>query len=232
MSRSRLQNEVRSLRRRLPVSEQASTDEPFTLPSPVTNLLLPLLSKNSLPNDLAGASGQALSGPASATVTAALTGRLAALHQENEELYELLKRGAVGRLHEEVRELRVTTRKLEGALQGMRSPPSSSFWNGLSVSRTFRFLSLGLDSPFVFCGIFPSFHFGHFPSAFPLSWPLLSLHGTALTDTLLITYHSTVTLSSRVAHDHLTAQVCINIRCPTRGPSYSPNFVCHGVPQD
>ncbi|KAG8982126.1 hypothetical protein FRC05_000268 [Tulasnella sp. 425] len=114
---TRLSNEVRSLRRRLPVSEQASTDEPFTLPSPVTNLLLPLLSKNSLHNDLAGASGQALSGPASATVTAALTGRLAALHQENEELYELLKRGAVGRLHEEVRELRVTTRKLEGALQ-------------------------------------------------------------------------------------------------------------------
>ncbi|KAG9051442.1 hypothetical protein FS837_006618 [Tulasnella sp. UAMH 9824] len=114
---TRLANEVRSLRRRLPVSEQPSTDEPFTLPSPLTNLLLPLLCKSSLPSNLAAVSGQALSGPASATVTAALTARLAALHQENEELYELLKRGAVGRLHEEVRELRVTARKLEGALQ-------------------------------------------------------------------------------------------------------------------
>ncbi|KAG8932598.1 hypothetical protein FRC01_013093 [Tulasnella sp. 417] len=114
---TRLANEVRSLRRRLPASEQASTEDPFTLPPPLANLLLPLLSKSSLGSNLAAASGQALSGPASATVTAALTARLAALHQENEELYELLKRGSVGRLHEEVRELRVTARKLEGALQ-------------------------------------------------------------------------------------------------------------------
>lgn len=198
------------------MSDQASTDEPFTLPSPLTNLLLPLLCKSSLPTNLAAVSGQALSGPASATVTAALTARLAALHQENEEMYELLKRGAVGRLHEEVRELRVTARKLEGALQGMRSPPSF-FWNGLSVSQTCPCLSFGLAFPFVVFRVFPSFHFGHFPSPSPSPWPLLPLYGTASMDTLLITYHSTVTFFSRVTHDHLTAQVCINTSYPQPG---------------
>ncbi|KAG8980808.1 hypothetical protein FRB90_007478 [Tulasnella sp. 427] len=114
---TRLANEVRLLRRRLPSAGQATPDESVVFPPSVTNLVLPLLSKGNFTGSLTGPAGQALSGPASATVTAALTARLAALHLENEELYELLKRGAVGRLREEVRELRVTARKLEGALQ-------------------------------------------------------------------------------------------------------------------
>ena len=58
------------------------------------------------------------------TVTAALTQRSRLLQEENDEFYELLKRGETGRLKEEVRGLRKVVEKLEGALRGMQPLPS------------------------------------------------------------------------------------------------------------
>jgi hypothetical protein len=52
-------------------------------------------------------------------VTAALSQRSRLLQEENDEFYELLKRGETGRLKEEVRGLRKVVEKLEGALRGM-----------------------------------------------------------------------------------------------------------------
>jgi hypothetical protein len=53
------------------------------------------------------------------TATAALLQRTKVLQEENDELYELLKQGEVGKLKEEVRGLRRVVRRLEGALRGM-----------------------------------------------------------------------------------------------------------------
>lgn len=47
-----------------------------------------------------------------------MTGRVALLQQENDELYGLLKGSAVGKLKEEVVALRRAVSKLEGALKG------------------------------------------------------------------------------------------------------------------
>ncbi|KAG8906868.1 hypothetical protein FRB99_005928 [Tulasnella sp. 403] len=120
---NKLVNDVSALRQYVSHSDRTptTTDSPITLPPPVLDLLTPLLRSHphSFGGSSSGAHGssKAVPGGASATVTAALTARLAALQQENDELYEMLKRGTVGRLHEEVRELRTMAKKLEAALK-------------------------------------------------------------------------------------------------------------------
>jgi hypothetical protein len=52
------------------------------------------------------------------TVTAVLVQRTKILQEENDELYELLKSGEMGKLKEEVRGLRRVVDRLERALKG------------------------------------------------------------------------------------------------------------------
>lgn len=74
------------------------------------SLLLPHIIASS---DVAAGSG---------TVTAALTQRAQLLQDENDELYEILKRGETGRLKEEVRGLQRVVERLEKALRRKRFP--------------------------------------------------------------------------------------------------------------
>lgn len=94
------------------IAENPSYDSSILVPASVVHSITPLIAKR----PSAGAS-------TATTVTNALTQRLAALQEENDELYTLLKRGTVGRLQEEVTELRTLSRKLEKALKGMRYVP-------------------------------------------------------------------------------------------------------------
>jgi hypothetical protein len=65
------------------------------------------------------ASSQASVQPGSRTVTAALVQRTRILQEENDELYDILKRDETGKLKEEVRGLRRVVERLETALRGM-----------------------------------------------------------------------------------------------------------------
>lgn len=103
------QNEVVTLRRYLANQPAPSTSEPVTLPPPLLSLLLPHLT-----DPLAGDP----SSSGSNSVTVALLQRAKLLQEENDELYELLKHSATGRLKEEVRGLRRAVRRMEGALKG------------------------------------------------------------------------------------------------------------------
>lgn len=85
------------------------------IPPAATNILVALANRR--PGGPGNSDGR--------SVTAALNARLASLQAENDELYELLKRGTVTRLQEEAKELRVVTGRLESALKGMRSPSAS-----------------------------------------------------------------------------------------------------------
>lgn len=51
-------------------------------------------------------------------MTSALTQRVKTLHEENDELYNLLKKSETGRLKEEVHSLTRVVTKLDGALRG------------------------------------------------------------------------------------------------------------------
>ncbi|KAF9008952.1 hypothetical protein BDQ17DRAFT_1349265 [Cyathus striatus] len=83
-----------------------STSDPVSLPPTLVSLLLPhlILPSSSVPH-------------ASHTVIAALNQRVGMLQEENDELYELLKKGEVGKLKEEVRGLRHAVEKLGSALR-------------------------------------------------------------------------------------------------------------------
>lgn len=59
-----------------------------------------------------------LSSSSSNSVMVALTQRAKLLQEENDELYELLKRSETGRLKEEVRGLRRALKRMENALNG------------------------------------------------------------------------------------------------------------------
>lgn len=104
-----VQDEVTRLRQFLSVQPAASATDPVTLPPPLVSLLLPHL--NPTPSLDPGSSS-------SSTVTAALMQRVRLLQEENDELYDILKRGETGRLKEEVRGLRRVVTKLESALRG------------------------------------------------------------------------------------------------------------------
>lgn len=60
-------------------------------------------------------------GPTSSSVSAALTQRVKALQDENEQLYKVLRQSEVGRVYEEVEMLRRSVARLECALKGGRA---------------------------------------------------------------------------------------------------------------
>lgn len=103
-----LTDEVTRLRQYLSIQPAVSTTDSVTLPPPYVSLLLPHIHAGSSADQ--GSSG-------SSTITAALTQRVQLLQQENDELYDILKRGETGKLKEEARGLRRVVAKLEGALQ-------------------------------------------------------------------------------------------------------------------
>ncbi|KAG9016156.1 hypothetical protein FRB93_011630 [Tulasnella sp. JGI-2019a] len=129
----RLVNDIKLLRRHLPSRAQSkvdadndndndvSPDEPIVLPPSILNLIAPIIAStnSNATQQQSLTSGTSASGHVgtSATVTAALTVRLSALQEENDELYGLLTSGTIGRLHEEVRLLQHGTKKLEAALK-------------------------------------------------------------------------------------------------------------------
>ncbi|KAG8876196.1 hypothetical protein FRB98_007390 [Tulasnella sp. 332] len=123
----RLVNDIKLLRRHLPAHAQskdkddngndASLDESMTLPPSVLNLIAPIIASASPASQQPPTSSASSHTGTSATVTAALTARLSALQEENNELYGLLTSGTIGRLHEEVRLMQHGTKKLEAALK-------------------------------------------------------------------------------------------------------------------
>ena len=104
-----LQDEITVLRQYLAKQPGPSTAEPVTLPPALLYVLVPHI------NSAAGATA----GGSTSTVTAALTQRTRVLQEENDELYELLKRSETGKLKDEVQGLRRVVKKLEGALKGL-----------------------------------------------------------------------------------------------------------------
>lgn len=101
-----LTDEVTRLRQYLSTQPGPSTADLVTLPPALISILLPHFN-----------SAAASATSSHSTVTAALTQRSRLLQEENDEFYELLKRGETGRLKEEVRGLRKVVEKLEGALR-------------------------------------------------------------------------------------------------------------------
>jgi hypothetical protein len=104
------QDEVTQLRQFLSSQPGPSTSDPVTLPLSLVSMVLPHIIASSS-SDVAAGSG---------TVTAALTQRAQLLQDENDELYEILKRGETGRLKEEVRGLQRVVERLEKSLRRKR----------------------------------------------------------------------------------------------------------------
>ena len=101
------QEEITALRQYLAKQPGPSTTDAVTLPPALLSVLLPHI------HSAAGSTTTT-----SSTVTAALTQRARLLQEENDELYELLKSSETGKLRDEVRGLRRTVAKLQGALEG------------------------------------------------------------------------------------------------------------------
>lgn len=101
------QEEITALRQYLSKQPGPSTTDAVTLPPALLSVLLPHI------NSAAGSTATT-----SSTVTAALSQRARLLQEENDELYELLKSSETGKLTDEVRGLRRTVAKLQGALEG------------------------------------------------------------------------------------------------------------------
>ncbi|KIK68022.1 hypothetical protein GYMLUDRAFT_54725 [Collybiopsis luxurians FD-317 M1] len=104
-----LSDELSRLRLYLSTQPPPSTTEPVTLPPTFASLILthiPHLPQISDPTDSSNNS-----------TTAALTQRVRVLQDENDELYDILKKGETGRLKEEVQSLKRIVHKLEGALK-------------------------------------------------------------------------------------------------------------------
>ncbi|KAJ3989664.1 hypothetical protein F5890DRAFT_1400521 [Lentinula detonsa] len=129
-------DEVSRLRLYLSVQPPPSTTEPVTLPPTFASLILPHISHLSQASDAAESSNS--------TTTAALTQRVRVLQDENDELYDILKRGETGRLKEEVQSLKRIVHKLEGALRESHqvivtlSNELDKSSQALSASSTFR----------------------------------------------------------------------------------------------
>ncbi|TFK56002.1 hypothetical protein OE88DRAFT_1804786 [Heliocybe sulcata] len=120
-----LTDEVTRLRQYLSTQPAPSTTDPVSLPPALVAVLTPHIVRAQAPvhAKLAGGSGSGggnhhLGASASGnTALAALTQRAKLLQDENDELYELLRRSETGKLKEEVRGLRRVVNKLEGALR-------------------------------------------------------------------------------------------------------------------
>ncbi|KAE9397129.1 hypothetical protein BT96DRAFT_958000 [Gymnopus androsaceus JB14] len=105
-----LSDEVSRLRLYLSSQPAPSTAEPVTLPPTFASLLLPHIPHLPQGSSPAGSSNNS-------TTTAALTQRVKVLQEENDELYDILKKRETGRLKEEVQSLKRIVDKLEGALR-------------------------------------------------------------------------------------------------------------------
>ena len=104
---------MKNLRQRLSNKPAPPNTEPLTLPPAWLAFLSPLIQSAS----------ETHHGPTlhpSNSVTAALTQRVKLLQEENDELYNMVKHGQVGKLQEELASLRRVVGKLECALQGKR----------------------------------------------------------------------------------------------------------------
>ncbi|KAF9019232.1 hypothetical protein BDZ89DRAFT_1164764 [Hymenopellis radicata] len=100
------QDEVTRLRQYISANPPAPTDT-ATLPPSLMAVLLPHIQ------GVAASSGTGAGG----TVASALTQRVKTLQEENDELYNLLKKSETGRLKEEVHSLTRVVTKLDGALR-------------------------------------------------------------------------------------------------------------------
>lgn len=109
---TQLTDEVSHLRTFLNEQPAPSTTDPTNLPPGLTALILPHINSKHAPLSSGEGSGNSLN-----TATAALLQRAKVLQEENDELYNLLKQGEVGKLKEEVRGLRRVVRRLEDALK-------------------------------------------------------------------------------------------------------------------
>ncbi|KAJ3763629.1 hypothetical protein EV360DRAFT_78184 [Lentinula raphanica] len=132
-----LNDEVSRLKLYLSTQPPPSTTEPVTLPPAFASLILPHIQHLPQSSDAAESS--------SSTTTAALTQRVRVLQEENDELYDILKRGETGRLKEEVQSLKRIVNKLEGALRESHQvivtlsndlDKSSQAWSNSSMYRT------------------------------------------------------------------------------------------------
>ncbi|PPQ99052.1 hypothetical protein CVT24_003612 [Panaeolus cyanescens] len=101
-----LTDEISTLRHYIAKQPGPSTTEPVSLPPPLLAIILPHLNNGALD-----------SATGSSTVTAALTQRTRVLQEENDELYDLLKRSETGRLMEEVTAQQRIISRLETALK-------------------------------------------------------------------------------------------------------------------
>ncbi|GAB1519672.1 hypothetical protein RhiTH_002740 [Rhizoctonia solani] len=102
------QDEISSLRQKLPGASDPEDDAVISIPAPVLALLSPLVTH----------------GPSTGTpapLSNAITQRLKLLQTENDELYELLRSSELARQREEVVGLRRTIKRLEDQLEG-KSP--------------------------------------------------------------------------------------------------------------
>ncbi|KZS97653.1 hypothetical protein SISNIDRAFT_481557 [Sistotremastrum niveocremeum HHB9708] len=107
-----LKDEVNTLRQYLAKQPGPSTSEAFSLPPTWLSFLHPLIRS-------AAESQMPQPGSASASsksVTTALIQRVKLLQDENDELYNMLRHGEVGKLHEELAALRKVVARLETAL--------------------------------------------------------------------------------------------------------------------
>ena len=104
------QDEISTLRRKLPGASDPADDAAICIPPPVLALLAPLV-----------AHGPSTS--SSAPLASAISQRLKLLQTENDELYELLRVSEAARAREEVVGLRKIVKRLEGLLAGTFSPP-------------------------------------------------------------------------------------------------------------
>lgn len=106
------------LRQYLSSQPPPSTNEPFNLPPALVHALLPHINAR---NDTIAAPISELGAEHvhSSSATAALLQRAQLLQDENDELYELLKHGEVGRVQEEAAALRRLVQRLEAALKGL-----------------------------------------------------------------------------------------------------------------
>ncbi|KAF7433058.1 hypothetical protein PC9H_005004 [Pleurotus ostreatus] len=102
-----LSDEITRLRQYLARQPGPSTTDPITLPPAYVSMLLPQLDAASRPSSTAPGS----------TVTAALTQKVKALQEENDELYQILQYSETSKLKEEVHVLRSSVTRLESALR-------------------------------------------------------------------------------------------------------------------
>ncbi|EPQ59489.1 hypothetical protein GLOTRDRAFT_119578 [Gloeophyllum trabeum ATCC 11539] len=116
-----LTDEVTRLRQYLSTQPAPSTTEPISLPPALVSVLVPHITRaQGIPSGkptTGNHSGNTGSTTTGNTALTALTQRAKLLQDENDELYELLRKSETGKLKEEVKGLRRVVNRLESALR-------------------------------------------------------------------------------------------------------------------